>query len=111
MNWRRVGGGTSEGPTIDEDGIYVHRETQQVAHRGPVLHAGVDRVSENGSHTLLTHCRALESRNHKHHPEVDQNSTFVVVTVRTVEDEDVCCLVVRTDGLRRYLRSEMTACL
>lgn len=49
----------------------------------------MDRVPEYGSHTLLTHCRALEPRNHKHHPEMDQNSTFVVITVRTVKDEDV----------------------
>ena len=41
--------------TIYQYGVYVHWEAQQEAHRGPVLQAGEDGVSEDGSHTLLTH--------------------------------------------------------
>lgn len=65
--------------TIDKDGVYIHWKTQKVAYRGPVLEACVHRVSENGADTLLTHCWALQTRDHEHHPEMHQHTALIVV--------------------------------
>ena len=66
-------------PTVDEDGLDVHGQVQQVAHRGAVLQAGEHRVPEDGPHPLLMHGGALELGHLEHHPEVDQHPAQVVV--------------------------------